>query len=395
MDPGEPDRRKVLRVAQEISLAKILASNDKRTRDRGVRKLGKWLAARARAGLRLSEDDLLRVWKGLFYCMWMADKPLVQEELAEAISRLVHSGGDLDFAVSFTACCLRTMAREWAGIDHLRLDKFLMLVRRVVRQLLGACSREDWAPRSLEAVGAMLEATVLSRGGARSLSAHVCEVLLVELAKASRGHLPEDSLLALLRPFAAFLGRAGDRFLRAHVVDHVFHHLIRQSEFGQDCEARFAAWRAAGFPGSSWEQMARVEVSDDEDEEEEGRDPGSDGEAELDPRAGSVHVDLRPLPFSPEAVAKLLLDRRAATFKLCYRRSLKKLAGDFLLMSAGKYPLSLQGLQGVRRHIAQVRQGFKRERRTAKETKRLMAFEEELRQQTGGKRKSKKRKLKK
>ena len=25
-----------------------------------------------------SEVDLLKIWKGLFYCMWMSDKPLIQ-----------------------------------------------------------------------------------------------------------------------------------------------------------------------------------------------------------------------------------------------------------------------------------------------------------------------------
>lgn len=25
-----------------------------------------------------TDDDFMRIWKGLFYCMWMADKPLVQ-----------------------------------------------------------------------------------------------------------------------------------------------------------------------------------------------------------------------------------------------------------------------------------------------------------------------------
>ena len=26
----------------------------------------------------LSEDDLMKIWKGLHYCMWMQDKPLIQ-----------------------------------------------------------------------------------------------------------------------------------------------------------------------------------------------------------------------------------------------------------------------------------------------------------------------------
>lgn len=25
-----------------------------------------------------TEDDFMRIWKGLFYSMWMSDKPLIQ-----------------------------------------------------------------------------------------------------------------------------------------------------------------------------------------------------------------------------------------------------------------------------------------------------------------------------
>ena len=38
-----------------------------------------------------AEDELMRLWKGLFYCMWMSDKPLVQEELAGKIADLTNS----------------------------------------------------------------------------------------------------------------------------------------------------------------------------------------------------------------------------------------------------------------------------------------------------------------
>jgi hypothetical protein len=31
-----------------------------------------------------TEQELLKLWKGLFYCMWMSDKPLVQDDLARS-----------------------------------------------------------------------------------------------------------------------------------------------------------------------------------------------------------------------------------------------------------------------------------------------------------------------
>lgn len=36
----------------------------------------------------------------------------------------------------YIVCFMETMAREWGGIDHLRLDKYCLLVRLMLRQCL-------------------------------------------------------------------------------------------------------------------------------------------------------------------------------------------------------------------------------------------------------------------
>ncbi len=36
------------------------------------------------------------------------------------------------------------MQREWFGIDKLRLDKFMMLVRKFLRQLFVHLATKDW-----------------------------------------------------------------------------------------------------------------------------------------------------------------------------------------------------------------------------------------------------------
>lgn len=69
----------------------------------------------------------MRLWKGLFYCMWMSDKPLIQEELAESLSKIVHCFNIKDVVLLYTACVLKTLGTEWFGIDQYRLDKFSMV----------------------------------------------------------------------------------------------------------------------------------------------------------------------------------------------------------------------------------------------------------------------------
>ena len=80
-------KRKLNQVSPEILFAQKLAANDPTIRNRAVKKLKKWLTVRNEL---MTAEEILRIWKGLHYCFWMSDKPLVQEELAESISSLIH-----------------------------------------------------------------------------------------------------------------------------------------------------------------------------------------------------------------------------------------------------------------------------------------------------------------
>lgn len=74
---------------------------------------------------------MLKLWKGLFYCMWMSDKMLVQQELATRIGELSLQFKSTSDTLLFLDCFCETMLREWQGLDRLRLDKFYMLISQV------------------------------------------------------------------------------------------------------------------------------------------------------------------------------------------------------------------------------------------------------------------------
>jgi ribosomal RNA-processing protein 1 len=74
---------------------------------------------------------VLKLWKGLFYALWMCDRAVPQQALCADLAGLVHILPD-PTVVPWLRGFWATMAREWSGIDVLRLDKFLLLVRRVL-----------------------------------------------------------------------------------------------------------------------------------------------------------------------------------------------------------------------------------------------------------------------
>jgi ribosomal RNA-processing protein 1 len=74
--PATPAEAAPAVVAQtgESKFARALGSTDFHTREKGLAALTRWLAARD----AVDDADLLKLWKGVFYCFWHSDKAPVQ-----------------------------------------------------------------------------------------------------------------------------------------------------------------------------------------------------------------------------------------------------------------------------------------------------------------------------
>lgn len=76
MDQQKQRKRKraLLETVQEddgnSKFARALGSVDNQTREKGLQALTIWLSKKE----DLTEQDLKRLWKGIFYCFWHADK---------------------------------------------------------------------------------------------------------------------------------------------------------------------------------------------------------------------------------------------------------------------------------------------------------------------------------
>lgn len=78
---------------------------------------------------------LLKLSRGLFFCLWHSDKPLVQLECAQRIARLIHAPQTNSGKILMFSCLMRVLVREWRTMDRYRADKFLAFVRKLVYEL--------------------------------------------------------------------------------------------------------------------------------------------------------------------------------------------------------------------------------------------------------------------
>jgi ribosomal RNA-processing protein 1 len=68
---------------------------------------------------QFTELDFLKLWKGLYYCMWMSDRMRVQQQLADTLGDLVsvlHTKNTILFVQAFwTILC-----KQWPTLDQHR-----------------------------------------------------------------------------------------------------------------------------------------------------------------------------------------------------------------------------------------------------------------------------------
>ncbi|NP_001026505.2 ribosomal RNA processing protein 1 homolog B [Gallus gallus] len=220
--------------APEIQFAQRLAANEKRIRDRAVKKLRGYISLRTqRPGGGFSQEELLKIWKGLFYCMWMQDKPLLQEELANNISQLIHVIQNTEAQHLFIRTFWQTMSREWNGIDNLRLDKYYMLIRMILRQSFEVLKRNDWDESLRELLLQLLMKEVMDpdSNAPKGIKFHFIDIYLQELAKVGAKELTADQSLKFIEPFCNFVAQSKDPSVMHAVASGIFEIIVDQSPY--------------------------------------------------------------------------------------------------------------------------------------------------------------------
>ncbi|XP_062094267.1 uncharacterized protein LOC133800322 [Humulus lupulus] len=211
---------------EEVGLSSIkkLASCDKGTRDKALTfLLDTWLPTQT----HVSEDLMKKLWKGLFYCVWHADKVPVQSQLADSLSSLIPKL-DLSLSLQYFSIFLLTMRREWSGIDVYRLDKFYLLIRRFLHNFFVLLKRNSWdLELSQRLMGVLEERTFLDDDNIQGngVNYHIAAIFLEEL----RPFLPIrlEVVEALYKPFISVMEKLPDKVLLGKIKSNMFEELLK------------------------------------------------------------------------------------------------------------------------------------------------------------------------
>ncbi|KAK9457843.1 hypothetical protein V1511DRAFT_491013 [Dipodascopsis uninucleata] len=160
-------------------IIKKLAANDRPTREEGITILTKYLSTDE----KISELDFLKVWKGLYYCMWMTDRPKVQQAMADRLAGLVLLPREVN-VIAFVQAFWDTICREWSKIDVLRMDKFYLLLRRFVNAMFRRLLTDKWNAREIKSFNDVLQEFPLNptnTGISDGIRYHMIDIYVDEL----------------------------------------------------------------------------------------------------------------------------------------------------------------------------------------------------------------------
>jgi len=132
-----------------------------------------------------TEIDFLKLWKGLYYCMWMCDRMHVQQQLADTLAELVSVLQPQNTTLFLQAFWM-TLAKQWPKLDQHRLDKFYLLARRYVAAGFRFLQSRDWSDESIIEYTEMLSTGPLHPKNQKvpnSIRYHITDIYLDELDK--------------------------------------------------------------------------------------------------------------------------------------------------------------------------------------------------------------------
>ncbi|KAG0746303.1 hypothetical protein G6F57_000173 [Rhizopus arrhizus] len=116
---------------------------------------------------------------------WMSDKPLIQQALANDLGGLVMELPASN-AIPFLKAFWQIHCQEWHGLDRIRLDKYYLLLRRVIYFSFQFLAREDWDAVYLDAYNDMLLEGPLhptDRTKPDAIRYHIIDIYYEELEK--------------------------------------------------------------------------------------------------------------------------------------------------------------------------------------------------------------------
>ncbi|KAJ3434061.1 RIBOSOMAL RNA-PROCESSING [Anaeramoeba flamelloides] len=185
-------------------------------RERAVKRLQKYL--------KIEHNDLeyLKLWKGMFYALWLSDKWEIQLELAERLAKLVHQLPNYEATLKYWTAFVKTMVREWNLLDKYRVNKFYALIRKSILQFLLLIKNEGYGEKE---ISLFHEKNLEHAFGSRTngVALHIIDIFLEEMREAKP---TSETINPLLNIFLILLKTSTNKRILKKLESGIFRNII-------------------------------------------------------------------------------------------------------------------------------------------------------------------------
>jgi hypothetical protein len=266
-------------TSRDIKLAKSLVHPDKEIRDATILSLKQYLT-----NLETVEElEMLKLWKALYYCYWLADKQAIQQELAENLSSLIFSSSvsssstttaaealkNNEMILCYIKCFFHIILREWSYLDIHRMNKFYLFIRIFLNHIFqyyaigseenmkseekskktkktkkgskkndeenhentghAIGNKKSW--KDINEFHNILINEILTKTP-NGIRYHICDIYLEELSKVTKGKgLSSEDFLTILSPFLSALIRNDDLNYIERVYTTIFYKFLKEYSY--------------------------------------------------------------------------------------------------------------------------------------------------------------------
>jgi len=241
--------------AKETELAKRLVSDDADERFKCLKEISTLISQS-----KIKESQYRRIWKGLFYGLWAADKVPVQMDVAQKIAHMVHlfDKQSNEEMLNWIKAGFEIFHREWDKLDYWRTSKFLSLARFCVNEVYIFLENKNYNGKLVKEWNQVLLDNILGNKlqiKSTGLTLHVIQVFVEALLGLTEP--PHVVLKTLLDPFIQFFSDSDDKALKQKVIEFVFRFFIKNLQEGQ-----FSTFDAQKYAAYLLKKASSKEVSD-------------------------------------------------------------------------------------------------------------------------------------
>lgn len=267
------------------AFVKQLASNNRKVRENALETLQKYLNTKQFKDA--SQMQFNKLWKGLYFAMWFSDRPRPQQRLANELGELhmiyfdqrdnATSSGPLsqndEAFIKFSKGFWKIICMEWFNIDRHRIDKYLLLVRRVLFNQLNYLRSRKWDDRVVEAyITRVLKWLPLSASDKvyNGVPLHIMDIILDEWERLVQGDDDSEASDAEVAKLVAETPLAQFVAIFQEIQRDVSNSKVLRNKIKTDLlvDARLAQWGVVTETKDP-EPATQDDDSDDSDEPEE------------------------------------------------------------------------------------------------------------------------------